>query len=295
MDPNDRQKLVDTGIANLPSDHTDLFPSPPLPTATPTNDNQNIRSPPPSPLPGVSSTWIPLEGASAANITDISRRIIALHQLLGGKDDIDIVWMIERAPGLLTADFRNITRRLLELRTSKTAVDVDVVKLAEKEPSLLLEEGSASSSSDDDESVAQQLMAWSHGLLNDGDSEWSKRAMQLKQYIAVHGDAHVGYRENDDDPGLARWARKQRKEKKEGTLSEERMNVLLGLNFEFDPETAEWLRWYNQLRKFEKEHGHCNPVPLAAGSGKCGSMFVLNSYMMCLHEFIVLYTNYIDR
>lgn len=38
------------------------------------------------------------------------------------------------------------------------------------------------------------------------------------------------------------------------------------LDFEFDLERAEWLRWFNQLRAFKDIEGHCNPMPLAAGS-----------------------------
>jgi hypothetical protein len=35
----------------------------------------------------------------------VSRRILALQQLLGG-GDIDVVWMLVREPRLLSADFR---------------------------------------------------------------------------------------------------------------------------------------------------------------------------------------------
>ena len=49
--------------------------------------------------------------------------------------------------------------------------------------------------------------------------------------------------------------------------SEERRKNLQDLNFEFNGEIAEWMRWYNELRKFQQVNGHCNPVPLAAGSG----------------------------
>ena len=37
------------------------------------------------------------------------------------------------------------------------------------------------------------------------------------------------------------------------------------LDFEFDLERAEWMRWFNQLVEFKGIHGHCNPMPLAAG------------------------------
>ena len=38
-------------------------------------------------------------------VAAVSRRILALQQLLGG-GDIDVVWMLVREPRLLSADFR---------------------------------------------------------------------------------------------------------------------------------------------------------------------------------------------
>ena len=37
-------------------------------------------------------------------VAEVSRRILALKQLLGGKDDVDIVFMVVREPRLLTTD-----------------------------------------------------------------------------------------------------------------------------------------------------------------------------------------------
>eukprot|EP00983_Pelagomonas_calceolata_P096138 1158095-Pelagomonas_calceolata.AAC.8 len=68
-------------------------------------------------------------------VLEVSRRLLQLYQLLGGgnsgsEDDgmlgteggvpsvsgPDVAWMVTREPGLLTADFRRVTRRLLEMK-----------------------------------------------------------------------------------------------------------------------------------------------------------------------------------
>ncbi len=44
---------------------------------------------------------------------------------------------------------------------------------------------------------------------------------QLSAYVQAHGDASVGYREQDDAQ-LGRWAAKQRADARQGRLSEQR-------------------------------------------------------------------------
>jgi hypothetical protein len=67
--------------------------------------------------------------------------------------------------------------------------------------------------------------AWEFGLVSDGDSEWERRVGQMREYIALHGDTHVGFREHDD-PELARWASKQRKDWAAGDLSADRCSAI---------------------------------------------------------------------
>lgn len=73
---------------------------------------------------------------------EVSRRLLKLHQLLGAGDSetdslnsssfdrsgsrsgngspsvsaSELVWMVTREPGLMTADFRRVARRLLEMK-----------------------------------------------------------------------------------------------------------------------------------------------------------------------------------
>ena len=132
--------------------------------------------------------------------------------------------MVQREPNILTADISLITQRLVGLVTADGAAGVDIVKLIENQPGLLLQEG-VSISGSDSESSAQQQLAWSYGLLGDDDVQWNRRISELEQYKAVHGDTHVGFRDGDDAE-LVRWAAKQRKELTGGSLTEERREKL---------------------------------------------------------------------
>ncbi|GAB4821396.1 hypothetical protein N2152v2_008442 [Parachlorella kessleri] len=216
------------------------------------------------PLPGIYSAWF-FEDAGASTlpqVREVSRRLLALHQILGARSDLDIAWMVMREPALLSADFRSIMRRLLDMRVSEGAEGVDVGKLCEAQPALLLQQGVQVSR---EETPQERLQAWEHGLVTDNSAEWERRLEQLQQYCQQYGDAHVGHREGDD-PGLAKWAGKQRSMQRRGELQDDRRDRLQELGFEFDDEKSEWLRWFNELRSFQEQHGHATPAPLAGGS-----------------------------
>jgi hypothetical protein len=57
----------------------------------------------------MSAAWF-LEGSGSTSpeVAAVSRRILALQQLLGGGGEgrVDVVWMLVREPRLLSADFR---------------------------------------------------------------------------------------------------------------------------------------------------------------------------------------------
>ena len=78
------------------------------------------------------------------------------------------------------------------------------------------------------EDEADRVSAWQHGLVSDGTLHWQKRCLQLAQYTLDHGDAHIGYRDNEDSD-LVRWARKQRYAYKQDTLPADRCSVALAV------------------------------------------------------------------
>lgn len=217
-------------------------------------------------LPGLSSTWFlkTAQGGEIApealpGIVATSRRLLALMALLGGRGDIDVAFMVEREPGLLSTDTRELASRLLELRVAAQDEE-DIILLVESQPSLLLGKGSISP----EESADDRSLAWHYGLMNDASEEWGRKFELLQQYQEKFGDVHVGFRGDEDPPELARWATKQRATK--DRMSEQQKEILEHMGFEFDDERAEWLRWFHELKGYKEANGHCNPVPLAAGS-----------------------------
>lgn len=201
-------------------------------------------------LPGVSSTWDFQASVSAFSsgwqlpkeIRVASQRIIDLYRFLGSRDDVDVVWMVQREPNLLQTHARNLAKRLLELRVDDAAQGVDVAKLAERQPSLLLD----TLEKMDDTTGETLLEAWHYGLVSgDGSEQWKSHFLELEQYKAQHGDCHAGFRDGDSKV-LKRWCKKQRDEYARGVLSREKNQLLESLGFEFNEEHAEWLRWYGE-------------------------------------------------
>ena len=95
-------------------------------------------------LPGLETLWelradSPSASIAMQRVAMLSQRLMLLAQVLGAGDDIDIVFMIVREPKLLTADPNAITRRLFQLRIA-LAGRLDVSRLVERQPSLLLDE-----------------------------------------------------------------------------------------------------------------------------------------------------------
>ena len=225
-----------------------------------------------SSLPGVSSTWFltsttnktTIASEALPAVVSTSKRLLALESLLGGNGELDVAWMVEREPALLTADPRAVATRLLELRIATEETADDVIQLIESQPALLLGTGGISR----EEGAEDKALAWRYGLVSDDAGEWQRHYCELLEYKTKHGDVHVGYRDGDDGE-LARWAAKQRAAaaaSEAGRLSEDQRAALKGIGFEFKAETAEWMRWYNELKGFEEIHGHCSPVPLASGA-----------------------------
>ncbi len=204
--------------------------------------------------PGVSSTWdiqrsvASGDGVLPDDVAFAAQRIIDLHRFLGSREDIDVVFMVQREPELLRASGQRLTRRILELRIDEAAEGMDVAKLAESQPALLLDEF------ENADSRKEKLRdAWNYGLVSgDDDVQWQSRLAELEAYRDAHGDCHVGHRDGDPKP-LKRWCKKQRAEKKEGTLDVDKAGQLAALGFEWDDEQAEWLRWFNEFTGTQDE------------------------------------------
>ncbi|KAK9904745.1 hypothetical protein WJX75_001725 [Coccomyxa subellipsoidea] len=226
-DCQQRQKLIETAFIELGADESTSAAS----SSTFT-------------LPGAGAAWLLDSTNTIQQVRRVSARLLKLQSLFGDNIAVDIASMLIREPRLVTAEISHIARRLLEMRLSIGLDGTDVMAVVQAQPSLLVQE---SSTNDIQESDEARRRAWEFGLASDGDGEWLRRADELRDYVAAHGDAHVGFREHDDAE-LARWAAKQRKDWKGGDLAPDRQKILDELRFESDGERAEWMRWYGELQ-----------------------------------------------
>eukprot|EP00882_Tetradesmus_deserticola_P033577 GHRQ01038369.1.p2 GENE.GHRQ01038369.1~~GHRQ01038369.1.p2 ORF type:complete len:184 (+),score=82.39 GHRQ01038369.1:594-1145(+) len=172
--------------------------------------------------------------------------------------------MVTRQPQLLTASRHQLLSRLMAMRLASAAAGVDVVKVVEAQPSLLvMDEDSplADWARLDTEQLAELIKGWEQGVASDTDPEWNRRAAQLRAYHRQHGDTSVGFRDGDD-PELARWANKQRRDLCSGLLPEPKAELLRELSFEADEQEAEWLRWFLDLAR-------CGGLGRPAAAGCC--------------------------
>ncbi|KAK9796990.1 hypothetical protein WJX73_008860 [Symbiochloris irregularis] len=200
-----------------------------------------------------------------SEVQAISARLLALRTLLGKHEDVDIVWMVERAPRLLTADLAPMAQQLLNLRMSMAKSERGIVKLIERSPSLLLQKPQAHSPEESDQDREAALR---FGLMSDAEADWQHRYRQLDKYCRQHGDSHIGFRDGDERHwgDLSRWAAKQRAAWKSRSLQPHRELKLVELEFEFDEEEARWLRWYSELVKLYSAQGPGFAIPLARSS-----------------------------
>lgn len=97
---------------------------------------------------------------------------------------------------------------------------------------------------------------------------WERNFAALADFRQQHGHTRVTPREN---ASLAEWRYLQRAHHRKGLLNAERIARLDAISFDWvDPESSsltqqerwdrQWLRMYEQLVEFHREHGHCHVV-----------------------------------
>jgi hypothetical protein len=89
---------------------------------------------------------------------------------------------------------------------------------------------------------------------------WEERFEQLRAYHAKHGHTRVSLSE---DLQLTRWARDQRAKHEHGRLSEDQIEMLAAIDFDFEKpawsrraEKVPWEKTYQRLRAYHAKHGH---------------------------------------
>ena len=106
------------------------------------------------------------------------------------------------------------------------------------------------------------------------DDSWDRMYSMLIDYYHEHGDCIVpkNYKENIQ---LASWVKYQRRDHKNGKLSEEKIQKLNNIAFSWDPYEEYWNQMYLILTNYYHEHGDCL-VPLRYEKNKQLGSWVRN-------------------
>jgi hypothetical protein len=100
------------------------------------------------------------------------------------------------------------------------------------------------------------------GFICEMSYDWLERYEELLQYVAEHGNALVPYRygyfpgEDGEHRSSGTWVIRQRFLYNAGNLSEERVDMLNDIRFEWDHMEAQWLEQYEELLQYVNEHGN---------------------------------------
>ena len=83
---------------------------------------------------------------------------------------------------------------------------------------------------------------------------WDERLEELKQYKARHGDCNVPWNHGS----LGKWVKRQRNVRKNGKLSDDRIQKLDELGFDWSPRMTWEERLLEALKEYMSGHGHCS-------------------------------------
>ena len=92
-------------------------------------------------------------------------------------------------------------------------------------------------------------------------NSWEKRYQELCRYYECHQNTCLTH---NSDASLLRWIQRQRLEYKrfkkgeKSYLTNDRIEKLEALRFEFDPVMASWKKRFNELKEYHMINGHCN-------------------------------------
>jgi hypothetical protein len=88
------------------------------------------------------------------------------------------------------------------------------------------------------------------------DVAWEKMYRQLADFKSQHG--HCDVSSYSGNRVLGRWATRQRRAKRSGTLSHGQVERLDVLGFHWVPLDQNWESMFRQLVEFKSHNGHCN-------------------------------------
>jgi hypothetical protein len=90
-------------------------------------------------------------------------------------------------------------------------------------------------------------------MWSDREAQWQRNFNRLEKY-SRESDGTLNV-DKQNNPQLAGWVEKQRKEHQRGNLSQDRTDLLADLNFVFDLREAKWWEYYDKLLNYRHNHG----------------------------------------
>ncbi|MDB8542794.1 Helicase associated domain protein, partial [Turicibacter sanguinis] len=109
---------------------------------------------------------------------------------------------------------------------------------------------------------------------NPFESQWNQMYQQLREFFEINGHSNAPKR-CTENKALGYWVGTQRKAYKEGSLPEDKIELLNELNFDWNSLETHWNQMYQQLKEFFIENNHCN-VPDRYTENKILGTWVIN-------------------
>ena len=109
---------------------------------------------------------------------------------------------------------------------------------------------------DDDDSGANRFKPFH-------EEKWTLRYKELLSFHHLHGHAAVPHT-YPANPQLARWVKRQRrqfklrKDKRQSTMTTERLDLLSNVGFVWDSHDVNWREKLDGLEAYRREYGNCN-------------------------------------
>jgi hypothetical protein len=89
------------------------------------------------------------------------------------------------------------------------------------------------------------------------DAEWEAMFVALEAFKKAHGDCQVPA-EWPENRRLGMWVGTQRRRRKKGKLSKERISNLNRIGFVWDKLDAAWEQRFREIVEYKRTHAHCN-------------------------------------
>lgn len=95
------------------------------------------------------------------------------------------------------------------------------------------------------------------------EEKWTLRYKELLSFHQLHGHAAVPHT-YPTNPQLARWVKRQRrqfklrKDKRQSTMTTERLDLLTNVGFVWDSHDVNWREKLDGLEAYRREYGNCN-------------------------------------